>query len=279
MSIADVALREQYIIQPDQISSYCSPEAYQITDPESGVTWVYYNGEPIVELGHKRALDNAWVHPEPKYTFGRCKMIKADGERCRQPVRHGWSVCKYHGAGTLENPAGRPPVSGNYSSHLPTRYMADFESYMTDPNLLSMRKELALLDVRMGELLSRLETADAPLAWNKVAMAAAMLEKMLASGKTDALCDIIELMRSAIDIHKEDRDTWNELVNLIDKRRGVADVERRRIEAAKKYLTMQEANAMMAFLINSVMKHVSSPQERARISEDLRSISGSRSGP
>lgn len=265
------------IIPRDDISSYISPETYLVSDPESGSTWVYYNGEPVVELGQKRALGNVWVHPEPGYQHGRCKMIKRDGERCRQPVRAGWTVCSYHGAGTADTPAGRPPVNGRYSKHLPTRYMQEFEEYLADPNLLSMRTEMAILDVRMGELLAKLETTDSVAAWNRVAVAANILSKAVADGNMEEAADVVRLLLDAIQNHRDDREIWHELIKFIDSRRKVADVERRRIEAAKKYLTIQEANAMMAYFVSSVMKHCSSPQERARISEDLRVFATARS--
>lgn len=272
----NTSLALDYIIPDNLIGMYVSPESYTVTDPDTGTTWVYYNGKPIVELGGKRVLDNVWVHPEPSFQHGRCKMIKADGQRCRQPVRAGWTVCKYHGAGSPDAPAGRPPVTGTYSKHLPTRYVQDFDEYMHDPNLLSMRKEMALLDVRMGELLQKLETSDSPMAWNKIAVAAAILDKIIDTGKFDELDNVSNVLHTAMTAHKDDRETWGEIAGVIDNRRKVADVERRRIEAAKKYLTLQEANTMLAYFVNSVMKHVSSPTERSRISEDLRIFAGSR---
>lgn len=268
------------IIPRDVVPMYVSPETYQITDPESGATWVYYNGEPVVELGQKKALDNVWVHPEPGFQHGRCKMIKSNGERCRQPVRAGWTVCSYHGAGTSDRPAGRPPTTGIYSRHLPTRYMQDYEDSLNDPNSLSMRNAMALLDARLGELLQKLETADSISAWNRVAVCASMLFKLLDSENNDNVLgqirEVAELLADAVTNHRDDRAAWGELIGIVDERRKVADVERRRIEAAKKYLTLPEANAMMAFFVSSVMRHCSSPQERARISEDMRMFSAAR---
>lgn len=276
MGIEVTLSRELNVIPRSLVTDYVSPETYLVSDPETGATWVYYNGDAIVELGQKRALDNVWVHPEPGYQHGRCKMIKSDGQRCKQPVRAGWTVCSYHGAGTADTPAGRPPTSGRYSKHLPTRYIQDFEELIQDPNLLSLRTEMALLDVRMGELLQRLDTTDSAAAWNRVAVATSMLAKMVSDGDLGGVADVVGLLRDAVDNHRDDSETWREIVMFIDQRRRVADVERRRIEAAKKYLTLQEANAMMAYFVSSVMKHCSSPQERARISEDLRIFAGSR---
>lgn len=270
------ALVTTHIIPDELILQYISPESYLVTDSETGITWVYYNGDPIVELGRKRALDNVWVHPEPGYQFGRCKMIKSDGNRCKTPVRKSWTVCKYHGAGTVASPAGRPPVTGVYSKHLPTRYLQDYEDSLNDPNLLSMRREMALLDVRLGELLKRLETSDAPQAWNKISVATAMMDKAIHDNKFDELPTILRMLRDAVMAHREDSESWREIVALIDNRRKVADVERRRVEAAKKYLTLQEANTMMAYFVASVMKNVTNPAERSRISEDLRVFAGSK---
>lgn len=270
------------IIPRDQIAAYVSPETYQVTDSD-GITHVYYNGEPVTPLGVKKALDNVWVHPEPGFQHGRCKMIKRTGDRCRQPVRAGWTVCQYHGAGTPDRPAGHPPENGRYSKHLPTRFMADFEDSLNDPNQLSLRMEMALIDVRMGDLLRKLETSDSVAAWNRVAVSAAMIAK-LANGEDEdndnmraKLANAADILQRAVTEHRDEKEVWDDLIAFIDERRKIADVERRRIEAAKKYLTLQEANAMMAYFVSSVMKHCSSSQERARISEDLRVFATARS--
>ena len=83
---------------------YISPET-DIRDLSDG-TWIIYDGEPICKLGRKKALPEVYVHVEPGYTVGRCRMIVRTGERCKNGVRPGWKVCHKHGAGPPSNPGG-----------------------------------------------------------------------------------------------------------------------------------------------------------------------------
>lgn len=264
--IEDRELQETYIIPLDKIPLYASPETEIVA--EEGVTWVYYNGEKVIELGRKKGLPDLWVHPEPGFKIGRCKMIKADGERCNNPVRPGWTVCRYHGAGGRDTPGGLPPVSGRYSKHLPTRYIERMDAFLQNPDYLSMRDDIALLDTRLSEQLERLEGADTKEAWGKVKSAAILLQKKAEFDRE--LLNIYRILQSAIQSYQEDREAWGEIVAIIDKRRKVADTERRRIEAAQQYLTLPEANAMMTVLVEAVMDIVKDPMERSAISDRLR---------
>lgn len=231
--------------------------------------WVFYAGEPIVELGRKKSIDNMWVHPEPGYQFGRCKMLTRRGGRCKQAVRMGNVVCRHHGAGTAAKPGGRPPVTGKHSKHLPLRLLEQYEEFMNNPDVLSMRSELALLDMRVGEILERLDTSHSDAAWGKIRLAYSILKRM--DGIDDAsMLDMEGLLEEAIDIEVEEREVWDEVGKLIEQRRKVADTERRRVVDAHQYLSYSEATAMLAFVVDTVMTHVDDPQVRKLIAERLR---------
>lgn len=48
--------------------------------------------------------------------------------------------------------------SGKFSDAVPERYLDDYERALADPNLLSLRDEIALLDARIIELLKRVDS-------------------------------------------------------------------------------------------------------------------------
>lgn len=83
---------------------------------------------------------------------------KATGQRCKRLAVDGYNVCQVHGAGSPHKgrPGGRPIVHGRYSKHLPERLAGKFQDAMRDPNLLDLRSEVALLDIRIGELVEAL---------------------------------------------------------------------------------------------------------------------------
>jgi len=249
-----------------------SPETEIRTHPD-GQDWVYYAGQPIVELGRKRALPDEHCHPEPGYTVGRCKMIKRNGERCRNPVRKGWTVCHYHGAGFPSNPGGlnnKQIVSGRHTPHLPSRLVETYLNYANSPEHLSMADELALLDTRMAELLTRLDTSDVKRAWLKVRHARQLLNGVDSDDKR--LDDAIGLLDEATGIKGEDAEIWDEICAIVEERRKVADSERKRVTDAQQVMTYEKANMLVAFLMSSVQTHVQDPQVLRAIADDMKRV-------
>ena len=65
-------------------------------------------------------------------------------------------VCRVHGGQSragFEHPSLK---HGRYSKHLPTKAMAEFQQALHDPELLSLRNDIALVDVRLNELVAGL---------------------------------------------------------------------------------------------------------------------------
>lgn len=237
----------------------------------SGTDIVYYLDEPIVQLGRKKALDDFHCHPEPGYKVGRCKMVKKDGGRCKNAVRPGWTVCRYHGAGTPSNPGGRPLMSGRHSIHLPRRFHERYEQLLNDPDYLVMRQEIALLDTRLGEILEKLDTAGSKQAWMSVRRAYSVLQK--AEVGEDELGQIEEYLEQALEMVVTETEVWDEITDLIEARRKVADTERRRIVDAQRFLTYDEANAMMLFLVSTVKEFVTDEDVLAAILDKMKVFS------
>lgn len=243
-----------------------------------GEDWVFYGGEPIVKLGGKKALPDYWCHPEVGYEVGRCKMVKRDGQRCKNACRYGWTVCHYHGAGRPGKPGGLTNASaatmvttGRHSKNLPHRLVEQYEEYLRDPETLSMASELSLLDTRMAEVLQRLENADVDAAWAMVKRAHILIS-FDGVDNTERLGEACQLLSDAVQMKVDDTAVWEEVRSIIETRRRVTETERRRIVEAQQVMTYQEANTLIAFLMSSVMAHVTDPRIRRAISDDLKRV-------
>lgn len=233
---------------------------------------VFYAGEQICPLGKKKSLDDKWVHSEPGYEVGRCKMIKRDGQRCKNPVRHGWTVCRSHGAGYASKPGGLTNEhirTAMHAKHLPNRLIEKYEAFITDPEYISMRNEMALIDTRIADRLEMLDSSDAEKAWTQVRFVAGLLTKNDLT--TDDVKKCRDKLSEALNIHGE-TEVWEEVLELIERRRRLADTERRRIVEAQEMLTVQEANALIANIMNIVINRVKDLQVRRAIADDMRRI-------
>lgn len=96
---------------------------------------------------------------EPVETFGpghawagrpRCRAWSPrNGRQCRRLAMRGKRVCATHGG-----KGGRPPIHGKYTI---ARALADaFEVAIMHPRLLSLRDEVAILTVRLSDLIARI---------------------------------------------------------------------------------------------------------------------------
>src|SRR5262245_7463361 len=54
---------------------------------------------------------------------------KRTGQRCGLWARHGYTVCRVHGAGKKANPGGRPITHGRYSKFLTQEEQVDFDEF------------------------------------------------------------------------------------------------------------------------------------------------------
>ena len=74
-----------------------------------------------------------------------------------------------HGGKTPQGIALPQTKHGRYSKHLPTRLLANYEAAKSDPDLLVMHDEIALVDARINELLEGSDTATAAQqAWPEI---------------------------------------------------------------------------------------------------------------
>lgn len=81
---------------------------------------------------------------------------KRSGVQCRKAATPGSTKCHMHGGKSLGGMASPTFKTGRYSKHLPERLAGKYKEAMRDPNLLDLRSEVALLDIRLGELVEAL---------------------------------------------------------------------------------------------------------------------------
>lgn len=98
-----------------------------------------------------------------------CGAKTRSGEPCK-----GWAMengrCRMHGGGNPKGFAHPNTVTGRYSKHLPTRAIAEFQQALHDPELLSLRNDIALIDVRLNELVREVGTDETPdkTTWSEI---------------------------------------------------------------------------------------------------------------
>lgn len=124
------------------------------------------------------------------------------------------------------------------------RYLTAFEKAVLDPKLVSMRQELALLDSRIAELKEREQRGESRGQWEKVLRLTAHLGRIVEkqadardeppdlTAIQNATGELFELARATV----SDYEIWDEIKDLIERRRRIASSERKYEEMEQKLI-------------------------------------------
>lgn len=141
----------------------------------------------------------------------RCIARTQSGARCRLPAVAGNVVCAQHGGRAVL-------VQSRYSESLPKRWQERYQRALEDHELLAMRDEIALLDVRISDLLERLR------AWE-------------AQGR-------------------ETERLWTQLLKSVEHRRRLVESERRRMIEARNTISSETLVEVIQQLMAILRQHV-----------------------
>jgi hypothetical protein len=134
---------------------------------------------------------------------------------------------------------------------------ADFNAAMGDPELVSLRKELATVDARIIDVLKRVDTGEAGVIWQAAQAAMARFDRAWDNKDGPGMTATLAEMRRLIGQGASDWAAWRVvIIELIDTKRKLVDTEQRRITLAHESLTSDRAMMMMARLIGIVQTHV-----------------------
>jgi hypothetical protein len=197
---------------------------------------------------------------------------KRTGQQCQRQAMEGRTVCYHHGGKTPVGLAAPNYQTGRYSRYLPARLLERYHEAASDPQLLELQAEIALIDARLGELLGRVDTGESGRRWRRAQAAAADYRAALKRGEdVDAARDALF---AAILAGVQDEAAWADIHATIEQRRKLAESERKRLVETNQTITVERAMLIIAGLTDIIRRHVPDPQQRAAIAADLSQLTG-----
>lgn len=184
-------------------------------------------------------------------------------------------VCYHHGGKTPRGIASPHYKHGRHTpwaNILPKHLTEAFDASFTDPKLLSLRKDIALTDARITELLAALVREDAPLTWEQLVQAKAGFYKAQAAKNVGASKAALDAIMLLIDQGAADVDKWAELRQAQEHRRKMIETEWKSKTALARVLTMEQfANFIEAFK-SVIITRVSSRAEQQALIDGVREL-------
>lgn len=197
---------------------------------------------------------------------------KRTGENCKARAMRGKDVCYHHGGKTPTGVALPQTRTGRYSKYLPERLAERYEQAASDPDLLALREDVALLDARLSQLLSKADAGESAEAWKRIRKALKDYQKARAGGKPERKKETLYALEDAIEKGGSDLEVWEEIASHLEMRRKLTESERKRLIEMNQMVRADQAMTLVAALVATVRRHVTDRDQLAAISSDISSL-------
>jgi hypothetical protein len=176
-------------------------------------------------------------------------------EHCRAPAMPN-GRCRIHGGKQPQGIARHNFKTGRYSKYLPTRLSARYEEAISDPDLLALRDDIALLDTRLGGVVEALDTGESQEAWTSLFALWQQLDRdmsvLMDEGETPETMErtvaaLGETIRSGL----SQGYVWNEIRGLLKERSALVGSEQKRLVEMQQYVTATQAMGFVASVMAS----------------------------
>lgn len=177
--------------------------------------------------------------------------------------------CRMHGGVHKSGPAHPRWKHGKYSKALPTRLLDDYEQQMSDPDLLTMRNEVALVDALIQDRLRTLAVGDSAALWIEATDKYQALRRALRTQDEQRATQLFDELNTLLQSGTENAHARRELLDLLERRRKLVESERRMLVDMGLMMSAAELLSAIRLIINILEEHVTDREIIARIWQDI----------
>ena len=204
------------------------------------------------------------------------------GQHCRRPPVPGRKRCRLHGGLSPQGPDSPHWKTGRYSRVMPRRLVEHALEALSDPDVLSLRDEIMLVDVRVADLLSRIDSGGSIPKWSAALEAWSGYQEHRAIDTEDARrrageCEtrLARCFDDVADALALDTVAWDEIMRCVKHRRELVESERRRMVEISATWRPEHALAYAKMVLDAVSANVSDPVTFQRILDAIDDASSS----
>lgn len=183
---------------------------------------------------------------------------KSSGNQCNRRAVTGKRVCTVHGGLTPGGIASPHFKTGRYSKYTPARLVESYDDYRTDPDLLSLNDDVALLRSITTQHLQAMEQGETSPAWIDAKKAFDEMETAGALGAAGYEKYIAAKLKLQLIIDPNYRAAIAEakVIRNIDQLSKVVDKERRLMIDKQQMITVAEANYLTKIIVKALLESV-----------------------
>lgn len=204
---------------------------------------------------------------------GRCNARRSNGQGyCMKLPAAGRTRCYKHGGATPIGPASPQFKHGRRSKYLPGNVAALYEEALQNPQLMSLRDEIALLDMAINQNLEAVTWGESRERWETVISSALTINRAIASGDANLLAAAVNDLTRVANNQSQSDTAINDVVNFVEQRRRLVETQTKLEAVLNQNITAERAVLFAAAIADIVTRHVTDPEIRQRIAQDIRAL-------
>lgn len=205
-----------------------------------------------------------------------CGAIKKDGTKCNA-IAMGNGKCYYHGGKTPNQLASAsagtsPNNSGKYTHYLDRSLQGRYQQSLSDPELLALRDEVALIELRIAEVSARLKSAGSSEVWSNLVQTVNRLESALSAGNADKIGELIRETISLVRSGNAIESNWADLFAAISRKGTISELQHAREQKLHQTMSVADVLALVQAVAQSVQLHCTDRNQRRAIQLELQRI-------
>lgn len=215
------------------------------------------------------AMGASQVHERVATPRKLCGAKTRSGGTCKHYALPNSTRCKYHGGMSPKGIASPHFKTGKYSKYMPERLLERYHDAVADPALLELDHEIALVDSRLADLLTRVDTAEAGKHWKDARKANDDIQRALNTDDYGGMLDASKQLERVLGDAVTDHEAWLEVSALLDQRRKLVESQRKRMIEQQQFVTVEQALLLVTAMIDSVKRNVRDRDALNAISMDV----------
>lgn len=195
-------------------------------------------------------------------------VSKTTHQRCGGIATLAHLTCTFHGGRMPKGPAHPKFTHGGRSRFLPLRYHGLYEAALEDPDLGSLRRDLATTEVRLQDLLQRLDTGESSGAWAALheELVPELARQIALGAPPPALMRHLERVRATVERGQALDATWQDVLKTQAHRAELVAREHKRLQDLGGVVSTEDLGVLLGLLMDRLQRIVRAlmPEVQAR---------------
>ena len=197
---------------------------------------------------------------------------KSTQKRCTRWAMKGTTVCYVHGGPTPRGIASPNFKTGRYTKEIPDRLVEKYQESISDPDLLALSAEISLVDARLSDLLSRVDTGESGALWKQAQAAFIDFRSANAAGDQDKMTSALSELNRILNLGVDDYKAWREVGDVIEQRRKLVESERKRRTEMESMITAERQMLLIAGILGVIRENVTDKTTLSNLSTGIRAL-------